>query len=76
LGKYAPQFQSMIRRESGYDPVELFVPGPRNHSTAGAIHAIEKDGPERWLMRKLQRYSVKALFKQEVDVVRVTRLTS
>ncbi len=45
LGKYAPQFQSMIRRESGYDPEELFVPGPRNHSTAGAIHAIDTLGP-------------------------------
>ena len=44
LGKYAPQFQSMIRRESGYDPEEQVVPGPRNHSTAGALHAIDQLG--------------------------------
>lgn len=44
LGKYAPQFQAMIRRESGYDPTEALVPGPRNHSTAGALHALDKLG--------------------------------
>lgn len=44
LGKYAPQFQSMIRRESGYDPEEQIVVGPRNHSTAGALHAIDQLG--------------------------------
>ncbi|MCX8085964.1 MAG: CRISPR-associated helicase Cas3' [Rhodocyclaceae bacterium] len=42
LGKYAPQFQAMIRRESGYDPEEKPIPGPRNHSTAGALYAIDK----------------------------------
>lgn len=44
LGKYAPQFQSMIRRESGYDPEEQIVAGPRNHSTAGALHAVDQFG--------------------------------
>jgi len=44
LGKYAPQFQSMIRRESGYDPEEQIVPGPRNHSTAGALHSLDQLG--------------------------------
>ncbi len=44
LGKYAPQFQSMIRRESGYDPEEEIVVGPRNHSTAGALHAVGQLG--------------------------------
>ncbi len=44
LGKYSPQFQSMIRRESGYDPEESIVAGPRNHSTAGALHALDQLG--------------------------------
>lgn len=45
LGKYAPPFQSMIRRESGYDPEAHIEQGSRNHSTAGAIHAIDQLGP-------------------------------
>lgn len=44
LGKYSPQFQATIRRESGYDPEEKPQPGPRNHSTAGALYAIDKLG--------------------------------
>jgi len=44
LGKFAPQFQSMIRHESGYDPEEQIVVGPRNHSTAGALHAVDQLG--------------------------------
>jgi len=53
LGKYAPQFQAMIRRESGYDPEELPVPGPRNHTTAGALYAIDKLGPAGRLLAYL-----------------------
>lgn len=44
LGKFSPQFQAMIRRESGYDPEEQPVAGPRNHSTAGALYAIDTLG--------------------------------
>lgn len=45
LGKYSPAFQSMIKRESGYDPEAHIESGPRNHSTAGALHAVQKLGP-------------------------------
>ncbi|MBA3033890.1 MAG: CRISPR-associated helicase Cas3' [Gammaproteobacteria bacterium] len=45
LGKYAPAFQSMIQRESGYNPEAHIESGPRNHSTAGALHAVQKLGP-------------------------------
>lgn len=45
LGKYSPAFQSMIQRESGYDENAHIESGPRNHSTAGAIHAVKKLGP-------------------------------
>lgn len=45
LGKYAPAFQSMIQRESGYNPEAHIENGPRNHSTAGALYAIKKLGP-------------------------------
>ncbi len=45
LGKYAPAFQSMIQRESGYDPEAHIESGPRNHSTAGALYAVKKLGP-------------------------------
>ncbi|MBU0751746.1 MAG: CRISPR-associated helicase Cas3' [Gammaproteobacteria bacterium] len=45
LGKYSPAFQSMIQRESGYDPEAHIESGTRNHSTAGAIHAVEQLGP-------------------------------
>ncbi len=44
LGKYSAAFQSMIQRESGYDPEAHIETGPRNHSTAGALHAVEKLG--------------------------------
>lgn len=45
LGKYSPAFQSMIRRESGYDENAHIESGPRNHSTAGAIYAMNRLGP-------------------------------
>lgn len=47
LGKYREKFQSYIRRVSGYD-AEAHIegtPGRVDHSTAGAIHAMEKLGP-------------------------------
>jgi len=45
LGKYSQAFQSMIRRESGYDENAHIEGGPRNHSTAGAIYALKRLGP-------------------------------
>ncbi|MDP7462886.1 MAG: CRISPR-associated helicase Cas3', partial [SAR324 cluster bacterium] len=47
LGKYRAAFQQMIRKESGYDPKAHLEgqPGRVNHSTAGALHALEKLGP-------------------------------
>lgn len=44
FGKYAPAFQSMIQRESGYNPEAHIETGPRNHSTAGALYAVQKLG--------------------------------
>ncbi len=41
MGKYSNAFQSMIRRESGYDENAHIEHGPRNHSTAGAIYAAK-----------------------------------
>lgn len=46
LGKYRQAFQDYIRSKSGYDP-EAHVEGGKgrvDHSTAGAIHAIEQLG--------------------------------
>ncbi len=47
LGKYSATFQKMIFEANGMEAhVEVEgAPGPRNHSTAGAIHAVEKLGP-------------------------------
>lgn len=46
LGKYREKFQQYIRAVSGYDPEAHIegVPGRVDHSTAGAIHAVEKLG--------------------------------
>ncbi len=44
FGKYAPAFQSMIQRETGYNPEAHIESGPRNHSTAGALYAVQKLG--------------------------------
>ncbi len=44
LGKYSEEFQDYIRSASGYDPeahIET-APGRVDHSTAGAIHAINQ----------------------------------
>ncbi|SES90476.1 CRISPR-associated helicase, Cas3 family [Nitrosomonas marina] len=46
LGKYRPKFQQYIKSASGYDTEAHIegMPGRVDHSTAGAIHAIEKLG--------------------------------
>ncbi|HNP52214.1 MAG TPA: CRISPR-associated helicase Cas3' [Nitrosomonas nitrosa] len=46
LGKYREKFQKYIKSVSGYDAEAHIenVPGRVDHSTAGAIHAIEKLG--------------------------------
>jgi len=46
LGKYREKFQKYIKSVSGYDTEAHIegVPGRVDHSTAGAIHAIEKLG--------------------------------
>jgi CRISPR-associated endonuclease/helicase Cas3 len=42
LGKYKPDFQSYIRSASGYDAHLEGTTGKVDHSTAGAIHAIQR----------------------------------
>lgn len=45
LGKYAGNFQKMIREANGFEAhIEGDVSGPRDHSTAGAIHACNSYG--------------------------------
>ncbi len=46
LGKFSPQFQSYIRRSSGYDPEAHIETGPGrvDHSTAGALYAVDRLG--------------------------------
>ncbi len=45
LGKYRPAFQHHIRRVSGYDPeAHIEGSGKVDHSTPGAIHAVEHLG--------------------------------
>lgn len=40
LGKYSPAFQKMIREENGFAAhIEVEENAPRDHSTAGALHA-------------------------------------
>jgi CRISPR-associated endonuclease/helicase Cas3 len=45
LGKYSKAFQDMIRSASGLDAHIETTPGRVDHSTAGAIHAVEQFGP-------------------------------
>lgn len=48
LGKFREKFQQYIKSVSGYD-AEAHIEGPPgrvDHSTAGAIHAVEKLGPQ------------------------------
>ncbi|MDG4552385.1 MAG: CRISPR-associated endonuclease Cas3'' [Candidatus Contendobacter sp.] len=42
LGKYRPAFQRYIRGASGYDAHIETAPGKVDHSTAGALHAMER----------------------------------
>ena len=46
LGKFSPEFQRYIKTASGYDPDAHLegAPGKVDHSTAGAIHAVEGYG--------------------------------
>lgn len=45
LGKYSPSFQKRIKRVSGYDPeAHIEGNGKVDHSTAGAIYAVERLG--------------------------------
>lgn len=55
LGKYSPVFQNYIARESGFDP-EAHIEGGKgrvNHSSAGALHAVEKLGGKGRLLAYL-----------------------
>jgi len=45
LGKYSQDFQRMIRSASGLDAHIESSPGRVDHSTAGAIYAVQKFGP-------------------------------
>ncbi len=45
LGKFNAEFQSYIRGASGYEAHIEGAPGRVDHSTAGAIHAVETLGP-------------------------------
>jgi CRISPR-associated endonuclease/helicase Cas3 len=45
LGKYSKAFQDMIRSASGLDAHIETAPGRVDHSTAGALHAVQKLGP-------------------------------
>ena len=42
LGKYRPAFQRYIRGASGYDAHIETAPGKVDHSTAGALYAVER----------------------------------
>lgn len=45
LGKYSGTFQRIIRNENGITAhIEGFTDGERDHSTAGAIHCVERLG--------------------------------
>jgi CRISPR-associated endonuclease/helicase Cas3 len=46
LGKYHPEFQAYIRRETGYDSEAHLegAPGRVDHSTLGAVHALDQFG--------------------------------
>ena len=44
LGKFSGQFQRMIRELNGFECHIQDSSGPRDHSTAGAVHAVESFG--------------------------------
>lgn len=55
LGKYSSAFQNYIARGSGFDP-EAHIEGGKgrvNHSSAGALHAVEKLGGKGRLLAYL-----------------------
>ena len=47
LGKFRPAFQDYIRNKSGFEKVNAHVEGADrvDHSTAGAVHAVDELGP-------------------------------
>lgn len=47
LGKFNPIWQSYLKGKSGYDPEAHLegTPGKVDHSTAGALHAVDRLGP-------------------------------
>jgi CRISPR-associated endonuclease/helicase Cas3 len=47
LGKFNPAWQAYLKRGSGYDSEAHLEtnPGKVDHSTAGALHAVERLGP-------------------------------
>ena len=45
LGKYQPEFQDYIRGASGFDAHIETAPGRVRHAIAGAIHAVDRLGP-------------------------------
>jgi CRISPR-associated endonuclease/helicase Cas3 len=48
LGKYSPAFQRMIREENGFEAhIEVENEAPRDHSTAGAVHAFRQTGIDK-----------------------------
>lgn len=53
LGKYRPAFQNYIRQASGFDAQNAHIEGAGrvDHSTAGAVHAVDElgEGPGRLL---------------------------
>lgn len=55
LGKYRPAFQGYIRNASGYDPDAHMeqVAGKVDHSTAGAVHAVDSMGAAGQLLAYL-----------------------
>jgi CRISPR-associated endonuclease/helicase Cas3 len=57
------QFRSAANRfvlidESGYQSILVKYVTETNHEVEALLGRLAKEGPERWLMRKLQRYSV------------------
>ncbi len=44
LGKYATDFQAYIRKANGFEAHIETVPGRVDHSSAGAVHAVQKFG--------------------------------
>lgn len=48
LGKYSAAFQRMIREENGFEAhIEVENEAPRDHSTAGAVHAFRQTGIDK-----------------------------